>query len=145
MVLKSAVCNLEKVIMARAYGILNVLNVLVRYEDMVYLFLILTNLINLIYMSFFDSPLWTFQYLDWLGICKILKNGKYDQKINKVENLMIHIKDCFIKNPIWSSLIKFDQVWSILIYFWQIWLNLIKKWMKLKIWWYISMIISSEI
>jgi hypothetical protein len=42
-----------------------------------------------------------------------------------------------------SILIHFDPFWSILIHFdpfWQMWLNL-----KLKIWWYISMVISSEI
>ena len=57
---------------------------------------------------------------------------KSDQKINKVENRMIYFNDYFIRNQIWSSLIHFGQIWSILI-------------IKLKIWWYISMIISSEI
>ena len=45
-------------------------------------------------------------------------------------------------------MIRFDPFWSNLIHsdsFWQIWFNLIKKYIRLKIWWYISMIISSEI
>ena len=41
-----------------------------------------------------------------------------------------------------SNVIKFDQVWSILDRSDSIWSK--KNW-KLKIWWYISMIISSEI
>ena len=41
-----------------------------------------------------------------------------------------------------SSEIKFDQSWSILIHLGHIWFNLIKK---MKIWWYFSMIFSSEI
>ena len=56
-----------------------------------------------------------------------------DQKINKVENLIIYFNDYFIRNPIWSSLIHFDPFWSK------------NKYIKLRIWGYISMIISSEI
>ena len=38
-----------------------------------------------------------------------------DQKIDKIENLMIYFNDYFIGNQIWSSLIHFGQIWSILI------------------------------
>ena len=38
-----------------------------------------------------------------------------DQKINKIENLMIYFNDYFIRNPIWSSLIHFDPFWTDLI------------------------------
>ena len=48
---------------------------------------------------------------------------------------MIYFNDYFIRNPIWSSLIHFGQSWF----------NLVKKWIKLKIWWYISIIVSSKI
>ena len=34
-----------------------------------------------------------------------------DQKINKVENLMIYFNDYFIKNPIWSIFIHFEHIW----------------------------------
>jgi hypothetical protein len=57
------------------------------------------------------------------------------QKINIFENPMIYFNDYFIRNPIWSSLIHFGQTWF----------NRIRKKIKLKFWWYISMIISSEI
>ena len=40
---------------------------------------------------------------------------KSDQKINKIENLIIYLNDYFIRNQIWSSLIHFGQIWSILI------------------------------
>ena len=62
-----------------------------------------------------------------------------DQKIYKVENLMIYFNDYLIRNQMWSSLIKFDPFWTDLIQSDQ------KKNWRLKIWWYISMIISSEI
>ena len=72
----------------------------------------------------------------WSILTDVIKS---DQKINKVENLMIYLDDYFIRNQIWSSLIKF---WSILDRSASIWSK--KNW-RLKIWWYISLIISSEI
>ena len=59
-------------------------------------------------------------------------------KKNKVENLMIYFNDYFIRNSIWSIFIHFYPFWTDLIQFDQ------KNW-KMKIWWYILMIISSEI
>ena len=38
-----------------------------------------------------------------------------DQKINKVENLMIYVNDYLIRNSIWSILIHFDPSWTDLI------------------------------
>ena len=40
---------------------------------------------------------------------------KSDQKINKIENLIIYLNDYFIRNQIWSSLIHFDPFWTDLI------------------------------
>ena len=39
-----------------------------------------------------------------------------------------------VRNPIWSSLIKFDQVWSSLIHFGQIWSKKIKKTKNILMW-----------
>ena len=44
-----------------------------------------------------------------------------DQKINRIENLMIYFNDYFIRNQILSSLIHFDPFWSILIHFDPFW------------------------
>ena len=41
--------------------------------------------------------------------------------INKVENLTIYFNDYFIRNLIWSSLMRFDPFWSSLIKFDQVW------------------------
>ena len=38
-----------------------------------------------------------------------------EQKIYKVENLMIYFNDYLIRNQMWSSLIKFDPFWTDLI------------------------------
>ena len=41
----------------------------------------------------------------------------WSKKNLKIENLMMYFNDYFIRNPIWSSLIRFDPIWSILIHF----------------------------
>ena len=44
-----------------------------------------------------------------------------DQKIDKVENLMINLNDYYIRNLIWTDVIHFDQkinkVENLIIYF----------------------------
>ena len=87
---------------------------------------------------FIRNPIWSssIHFDPFLSILTYLI--KSDQKINKVGNLIIYLNDYFIRNQIWSSLIHFDPFWTDLIRSDQ------KKNWKLKIWWYISMIISSE-
>ena len=80
------------------------------------------------------DPFWSILIHSYPFLSILTDLIKSDQKINKVENLLIYLNDYFIRNQIWSTLIHFDPFWSILI----------KKYIKLRIWWYISMIIHQK-